>query len=289
MRSATSRRRRYAPAFAVVAVAFAPSPAFAHVEVAPATFGARAEQQFTMQVPNERDIPTTRIVVTFPRGLNVFSFASSPGWRKRVLLTADRRVRGVIYSAGSIPVRGYDEFRFLATAQRPGTYLWRVQQVYADGKTKPWTGPPERRGAPEKQTGLTAPGPAPATRATAAGAKDAAAAQPVDAGSSGPSSAGIWLGLIAIAIAAIAVLATGFLWSTRPADLPVDASGLDDDPRRPGPRDPQPPPDDAEPEPAQPVEPAPQAKPTGPRPPNPTDAKKPSFQKDSQRKRRGGR
>ena len=54
-----------------------------------------------------------------------------------------------------------ETFRFLGVAARPGTYVWRVLQGYADGKVKPWTGLPERPGQDEGfESGPTAPGPA---------------------------------------------------------------------------------------------------------------------------------
>lgn len=212
-----------ATAFGIAALA-SPSHAMAHVVIAPATTAPGADQEFTMRVPNERDVPTTRLVVTFPADLTVFSFAPSPGWRRQVLLSSDRRVRGAIFSGGSVPVQGYDDFRFLGVATRPGTYIWSVQQIYADGKSKPWTGPPEGGGAPE--SGPTAPGPAPVTRVLA-GVAPAGSVAPAGATSSPSSGAGVWLGLIAIALAAAAVLCTGFLWSTRPAELPSDREDPD--------------------------------------------------------------
>src|SRR3954452_18090792 len=139
-------------AFAALAV---PSTASAHVEVLPASIAPRTDQEMTIQVPNERPVATTRVSVTFPSGLSVFSIARTPGWHQRVLLTRDRRLRGVVYSGGRIEPNQYKTFRPLAVGSRPGVFAWRVFQVYADGKVKPWTGTPERAGAVE----LTEPGP----------------------------------------------------------------------------------------------------------------------------------
>jgi len=38
----------------------------------------------------------------------------------------------------------------------------------------------------------------------------------------GGSDAGVWLGVVAIGIAALAVLGVGLLWSSRPAPLPPE-------------------------------------------------------------------
>ena len=90
--------------------------------------------------------------------------------------------------------------------------------------------PPEEPGEASAETGPTDPGPAaaqtilepgqaPATGGTGGGGAGGAGG---GGGSGGDDSdAAIWLGVIAIGIAALAVLATGFLWSTRPATLPA--------------------------------------------------------------------
>ena len=45
------------------------------------------------------------------------------------------------------------------------------------------------------------------------------AAPPAD---DGGSDAGVWLGVVAIGIAALAALGVGLLWSSRPATLPPE-------------------------------------------------------------------
>src|SRR3954471_13793768 len=217
-------------AFAALAV---PSTGSAHDEVLPASIAPRTDQEMTIQVPNERPVATTRVSVTFPSGLSVFSIARTPGWHQRVLLTKDRRLRGVVYSGGRIDPSHYETFRVLGAGARPGIFAWRVFQAYADGKVKPWTAAPERGGAPETETGPTQPGPSPATRvavlAKAALAQTspqqaAGAPAPARAAAAAPASsgAGIWLGVIAIALATLAIVLVGLLWSTRPARLPGD-------------------------------------------------------------------
>ena len=221
--------------FVVVASAVAalalPSAARAHVEVLPASVAPRTDAELTVQVPNERLVPTTRVSVTFPTGLSVFSIARTPGWHQKLLYTRDRRLRGVVYSGGRIDPSHYETFHLLGVGSRPGVFAWRVLQGYADGKVKPWTGAPERTGAEDVETGPTQQGPAPATRigapAKAALAQTsprqattprARAAAPAPA----KSGAGIWLGVIAIAFATLAIVLVGLLWSTRPATLPED-------------------------------------------------------------------
>jgi hypothetical protein len=212
--------RRALAGLALLALAL-PASARAHVEVLPSKPLLEQEQEFIVRVPDERDVPTTGVRVVFPKGVNVSQFAPLAGWRRKILLTRDRRPRGVVYTGGRIAPEEYAEFRFLATPRRAGPVVWKTFQTYADGATKPWTGPPEKPGAKEEEeTGPTEQGPAPATEVTTV--PDVVPAGASTSAKAVSSDAAIWLGVIAIVIALGAALAAGFLWSTRPAALPAD-------------------------------------------------------------------
>lgn len=209
--------------------------ASAHVDVLPTRVGVEQATEFTARVPNERDVPVVRVRVLFPPQVTVFSIAAVPGWAHRRLVAKDQTLKGVVYTGGRIGVGGYTDFTFLGTAFKKGTAVWKAEQTYADGITKPWTSPPEREGAVSEETGPSDPGPA---AGTLIGAPLAAAAA-VATTDSTSSSAGIWLGLIAITIAVGAALAAGFLWSTRPVSLPPDEPDETPAPRARRPADPR--------------------------------------------------
>lgn len=200
------------------------APAMAHVEVLPSTVTQGQATEFTVRVPTERTVPTTQVRVDFPSQVTVFSFADPPpGWTLRPIRSRDGRSIGVIYDGGAIAVGRYADFHFLGTPFGSGTAIWSARQRYADGLVKPWTGPPETPGKAEPESGPTAPGPAPAVAIVAPGASSAPAAPAASSGGGGDdSSAGVWLGIIAIGISALAALGVGLLWSTRPARLPGD-------------------------------------------------------------------
>jgi len=210
---------------ALAACALAPAAALAHVQVLPDTAAVRQATEFTIRVPTETNSATTGVRVLFPPQVSVFSFAAPPaGWTLRPLLTRDGRFRGVVYSGGRIPPQRYADFHLLGTPTATGTSRWAAYQTMANGDVKPWTGPPEKPGATSPETGPTQPGPAAAVQIVAEGTSTAPATTttPASGGDSdgGSSDAGIWLGVIAIAIAALAALGTGLLWSSRPARLP---------------------------------------------------------------------
>lgn len=209
---------------ALVALALAASPALAHIDVLPTEVPQGESVQFTIRVPTERQLPTTRVAVNFPSQVTVYSFADPPaGWTVTPVRAPDGRFSGVVYSGGSIGVDRYADFHVLGTPFESGTAVWKARQTYADGKVKPWTGPAEQPGQEAPESGPTDPGPAavvtvlePGQAATGAGAAAIAGRDDSDSG------AAIWLGVIAIVISGLCLLALGFLWSTRPARLPPD-------------------------------------------------------------------
>lgn len=214
-------KRRLAVALAIVGALTAAPPAIGHVDVLPTEVVTEAPVQFTVRVPTERDIPTTAVRIDFPDEVTVFSFADPPsGWSLRPIRSNDGRIVGVDYRGGRIGPARFQDFSFLGTPFEAGTTVWPARQTYADGQVKPWTGPPEVDGAQASETGPSDPGPAAAVEVLSPGTDLSASGPP--AADDDPSGAGIWLGVIAIVIAALAALGVGLLWSSRPARLPED-------------------------------------------------------------------
>jgi uncharacterized protein YcnI len=67
-------KRQRARLFLVVAAVVVPSAALAHAVVFPRTSSPGAYEKYVLRVPNERDVPTTRIEIHFPPELRVVSF-----------------------------------------------------------------------------------------------------------------------------------------------------------------------------------------------------------------------
>lgn len=195
------------------------APAVAHVEVLPDQVEKGTGVEFTIRVPTERALATTRVEVGIPSQVTVYSFAAPPpGWTIQTVRGPDSRFRSVVYT-GRSGVNRYVDFHLLGTPFQSGVAVWPTRQTYADGKVKPWTGPPEVEG--QETAGESTPtDPGPAASVTIVEAGQALAGPTRAANSTDDSGAGIWLGVIAIGISALSLLALGFLWSTRPARLP---------------------------------------------------------------------
>ncbi len=208
---------------AVLAVLAAAGTAAAHVDVLPLELVRDQPAELTIRVPNERaDADTVRVRVGIPEQVTVYSLGPTPpGWKVTAIRAGNGKFATLVFSGGRIPPDGYADFTVLATPFASGQAVWPVVQSYSDGRDKPWTGPPEEPGEASAETGPTDPGPAAAQTIHEAGATPSAGATG-GGGGDDDSGAAIWLGVIAIGIAALAMLATGFLWSTRPATLPAD-------------------------------------------------------------------
>lgn len=212
---------RAVAAIAVLLV-LAVAPAAAHVDVLPAEIPAQEASELTVRVPNERDVATTAVQLEIPAGVTVFSVGvPPPGWNVRVIQGVDGIAEAVDWSGGRIGVGRHQDFTLLATPAEAGETSWPALQTYADGVVKPWTEPPAADDEPVVETGPADPGPAAKVTVLAPGE----AAAPVAAGSGDgddSSGAAVWLGIAAIAIAALAALGVGLLWSGRPAQLPPE-------------------------------------------------------------------
>jgi len=200
------------------------APASAHVVVLPSVAPKGTPTEFTLQVPTERNVPTTSVRVMFPSQVSVYSFQVPPaGFTVTPILAKNHSIIGAVFR-GTIPVGQYEAFHFLGTPFVTGQTLWPAYQTYADGLVKPWNGSVEKPGSVSVETGPTQPGPTSAVEIVPAGTiSTSASSAGGTAGSSGSGSdSGVWLGIVAIVIAIGAAVAAGLLWATRPIRLPDD-------------------------------------------------------------------
>lgn len=179
-------------AAASAALVVAPS-ALAHVTMNPEKAPADSFTRFALRVPTEEDVPTVKVSIQLPAGLDEVSFQPKPGWKRM------ESGRVVTWSGGEIGPGEFDEFG-LSThlPNTPGKVLvFPATQTYANGKVAHWIG------------ALTSDEPAPnvaleaaesETPATTTATKSASGDDD-DAFTLGLASAGLAVGLIALGLA----------------------------------------------------------------------------------------
>jgi uncharacterized protein YcnI len=134
--------------FALVAVAavalVAAASATAHAEISPPVALANAGQLFTLDVPTEKEgATTTTIVLTVPSGFSIDSFVDAPGWKRDVSSTGsgeDAVIQSVTWSGGRVPTGDVSHFAFLGRTDASKSYAFSVEQSYSDGSVVNWSG-----------------------------------------------------------------------------------------------------------------------------------------------------
>jgi uncharacterized protein YcnI len=137
-------------------------PGLAHVIVVPAEAPPAVVQRYSLLVPSEKSIPTTRVEVQFPDGLQVAEVEAIPGWRATTHKDREGRILSAIWDGGSIPPGQFTEFGVVArNPEAQAELTWKAIQTYQDGSEVQWIGPPGARFA-GAVTRVRAPGGAPA-------------------------------------------------------------------------------------------------------------------------------
>ncbi|MDQ0199209.1 YcnI family copper-binding membrane protein [Neobacillus ginsengisoli] len=119
------------------------SIASAHVEVTPKTSTTGEEETYTVKVPSEKDVPTTKFTIKIPSGLDFDSFEPLAGWNFTTQKGSDGKVTSITFETtgqGILP----DQFqRFVFVAKNPDKATkaaWDAYQYYKDGSVVEWTG-----------------------------------------------------------------------------------------------------------------------------------------------------
>ena len=112
--------------------------ALAHVEVSPSQVPAGATETFTIEVPTEKEIPTTEVRLELPEGFEATGAEAPDGWQGEV------RGNDLVWTGGEIPVANSEEFSFEATApDEAGNFSLATIQTYEDGSVAEWAGAPD--------------------------------------------------------------------------------------------------------------------------------------------------
>lgn len=146
------------------------APAFAHVTIQPSEAPVGAFFKFAIRVPNESDVPNSKVVVTFPENLIFVSFQPKEGWTRKVTTKTldepieasgaaiDEVVDTVTWSGGAINPGEFDEFYFSAKVpDEPGELEFSAEETYDDGEVVTWSGPEDSDNPSPRATVVTLP------------------------------------------------------------------------------------------------------------------------------------
>jgi len=146
------RRQGWLRAVVALALIIVPAVALVHAVVFPKTSKPGAYEKYVLRVPNERDVPTTRVELHFPNGLRVVSFGDVPGWKLETLTDTAQQIIGAVWT-GVLPKERFVEFPFVAVNPKDSTSLsWPTYQTYEGGERVEWTSPDTASKTPVSST-----------------------------------------------------------------------------------------------------------------------------------------
>lgn len=142
LRRARALRHALAVASLVCAAgALVPSIANAHVTVWPRSAARGAYERYVVRVPNEKNVPTTRVEVHFPAEVRISSFLEVAGWQLQVLSDSAGKITGAVWT-GSLPAKRFVEFPFIGVNPKEGDHIvFPATQTYEGGEVVQWSGP----------------------------------------------------------------------------------------------------------------------------------------------------
>jgi len=127
----------------IIALGIFSASASAHVTVTPKSSTTEAWETYTVKVPVEKDVPTTKVTIKAPAGLEIKSYQPVPGWNYSDEKDANGIVKSFTFEAtgeGILPGQ-FQQFTFVGKNPENATKAaWDAFQYYKDGSVVEWTG-----------------------------------------------------------------------------------------------------------------------------------------------------
>ncbi len=124
-------------------IAFA-GTASAHVVVYPQEATQGSYEKFTVRVPTEKDIPTTKVKIEIPKDVEISRFEPMEGWKYEIQKDSSGLITSVTWTAtdaGLSPTE-FGEFNMQGKiGNNAKKIVWKAYQTYKDGSTVAWEGP----------------------------------------------------------------------------------------------------------------------------------------------------
>ena len=115
--------------------------ALGHIRIAPTESISGAREKYTMRVPNEKQVPCSKIEGEFPAGLDIYDFEFKPGWKIDFKKNDKGKIIGATWTGKMMPYE-FVEFGMLGINPKEATDLvWKFVQYYDDGTKEEFTGP----------------------------------------------------------------------------------------------------------------------------------------------------
>ncbi|OMF32062.1 YcnI family copper-binding membrane protein [Paenibacillus peoriae] len=160
IQTAKSRFSRFATSVGLIAAGalFFAGLASAHVTVKPSVSQPNAWETYTLKVPVEKNIPTTKVALKIPKEVVFKQYEPVPNWKVATEKDSSGKVTTVTWTTekDGIQAGQYQRFSFVAqNADQNTAAAWDAFQYYSDGSIVEWTGD-EGSNNPHSITEITA-------------------------------------------------------------------------------------------------------------------------------------
>lgn len=123
---------------AALLLSFAAAHATVRTETGLTESKAGVSETYRLNVPTEKEIPTTAVRLVVSAGVTITRFQVLPGFTRSVVKNADGLITEVTWR-GRVAPQEYARFFFQArNPAQPGEVAWKVYQTYADGSVVAW-------------------------------------------------------------------------------------------------------------------------------------------------------
>lgn len=151
--------------------------ASAHVTVNPTEAQTGAWQTYSIKIPSEKELPTTKITLKVPQGVAFKQYQPLSGWKITTEKNDSNEVTSITWEVDGdnegILAGQFQQFNFVAQNPDAETEVaWDAFQYYSDGSIVEWTGGPSDSN-PHSITAISQD-PAAAGNAAAGGGHDSA-------------------------------------------------------------------------------------------------------------------
>lgn len=121
--------------------------ASAHVTVNPSVAQTSAWQTYSIKIPSEKELPTTKITLKIPEGVAFKQYQPLAGWKITTEKNDSNEVTSITWEIDGdnqgILAGQFQQFNFVAQNPEAETEVaWDAFQYYSDGSIVEWTGQP---------------------------------------------------------------------------------------------------------------------------------------------------
>jgi uncharacterized protein YcnI len=117
--------------------------ASAHVAVNPQEVIQGTFQEFTVRVPNEKNIPTMKVELDIPADVDISQLNPAPGWKYDLTKDPSGKITKITWAStgNGLSESEYEKFNFAGLISKKTTAIgWKAHQTYKDGSIVDWVG-----------------------------------------------------------------------------------------------------------------------------------------------------